>query len=174
MAKMREERVDKLGYAHSHEAAEFVSLTQVKDDPLWSSHLDEETGDVFYYNRVTRQSQWTKPKGFDGYDIAAGRPQKRDNEYTRTFADFRATPLEEEPIGDKGVVGEWTTVDAADDYFARNRVVEETEENNKQAEAEEEKDREERELKRKKKKEKGLSEWIKREKEAKEGEQVKD
>lgn len=46
-------------------------------DPVWSAHYDEDKGEIFYYNRITKNSVWDKPKNFDGYDIMSGQGAKR-------------------------------------------------------------------------------------------------
>lgn len=61
------------------------------DEPIWSSHLDEDSGEVYYYNRLSRASVWVKPKDFDGYDILSGQGAMRNGDaesreaYERTF-----------------------------------------------------------------------------------------
>jgi hypothetical protein len=60
-------------------------------DPVWSAHYDEAQGEVFYYNRVTKDSQWERPSNFDGYDIMTGQAAVRLGDqwedYERTFGD---------------------------------------------------------------------------------------
>jgi hypothetical protein len=56
--------------------------------PLWSQHLDEDSGEIYYYNRVSKLSQWERPKNFDGYEIMTGQGAMRgpeQDEYERTF-----------------------------------------------------------------------------------------
>jgi hypothetical protein len=94
---------------------------------VWSSQIDQPSGKVYYYNRITGKSEWKKPKGFDGYDLK----ERIDNEYTRTFKTFTATPLEEpKPVG-AAIVGKWEEVDPEDDFFKKNAVKNEEEENHK-------------------------------------------
>jgi hypothetical protein len=41
-------------------------------EPVWSAHIDEDSGEVYYFNRITKKSEWDKPFNFDGYDIMSG------------------------------------------------------------------------------------------------------
>lgn len=43
-----------------------------ENDPIWSSHYDEDAQEVYYYNRKTKVSQWQRPEEFDGYEIMTG------------------------------------------------------------------------------------------------------
>lgn len=56
-------------------------------DPIWSTHYDEESGEIYYYNRLTKKSQWDRPKNFDGYEIMRGQGAiiDKNSEYYRTF-----------------------------------------------------------------------------------------
>lgn len=95
---------------------------------MWSSQIDQSTGKVYYYNRITGKSEWKKPKGFDGYDLK----ERIDNEYTRTFKTFTATPLEEPiPVG-AATVGKWEEVDPEDDFFKKNAVKNDEEDDQKE------------------------------------------
>ncbi len=80
-------KTKKLGGGHND--ANTFTLEDIKnDEPVWSSHYDEDYGEVYFYNRSTKKSQWTKPSKFDGYEIMAGQKaitQNEDNEYNRTF-----------------------------------------------------------------------------------------
>lgn len=85
--------------------------------------MDSKTGKIYYYNRKTQKSESERPKNFDGVDIS----KKVDNEYTRTFQTFEATPLVEEeqrPQGKIGVgkVGQWEEVAPEESFFAQNKV----------------------------------------------------
>ena len=44
-------------------------LDDLKNEPVWSSYRDEDTQEVRFYNRITKQSQTEKPKDFDGYYV---------------------------------------------------------------------------------------------------------
>lgn len=48
------------------------SIEDIKNEPIWSSHYDEDSGEIYYFNRLTKKSQWDKPKNFDGYEIMSG------------------------------------------------------------------------------------------------------
>jgi hypothetical protein len=54
-------------------------------------HYDEDSGEIYYYNRKTNDSVWTRPENFDGYEIMAGKNAKRygdssaREDYERTF-----------------------------------------------------------------------------------------
>jgi hypothetical protein len=51
------------------------------DDPVWSSHYSEEFGgEVYFYNRLTKESLWEKPSQFDGYDISQGKDHQKANQ----------------------------------------------------------------------------------------------
>lgn len=85
---------------------------------MWSSHIDSSNGKIYYFNRITRKSEWKKPRGFDGVDLK----ERTDNEYTRTFRTFEATPLEQPKPTGEGRVGKWEVVQPEDDYFKANAV----------------------------------------------------
>lgn len=59
--------------------------------PIWSAHYDEDAGEIYYFNRKTNDSQWERPKNFDGYEIMTGKNAKRygdqssREDYERTF-----------------------------------------------------------------------------------------
>ena len=78
---------------------------------------------IYYYNRITRESEWKKPKGFDGVDLK----ERSDNEYTRTFRTFEATPLEQPKPTGEGRIGKWEQVEPENDFFKVNAAKEETE-----------------------------------------------
>lgn len=80
--------------------------------------MDAENGKIYFYNRITGKSEWKKPKGFDGVDIK----ERTDNEYTRTFKDFTATPLEEPKTIGATKIGKWEEVKPEDDFYIVNSV----------------------------------------------------
>ena len=70
-------------------------LDDLKNEPVWSSYRDEDTEEVRFYNRITKQSQAEKPKDFDGYYVVGelqneGQKRKREENsiYERTFGDL--------------------------------------------------------------------------------------
>ena len=77
-------------------------LELVKNEPIWSSHLDPNTNEVYFFNRKTDEKVFEKPKDYDGhYIIGEGATSKTKSEdiaiYERTFGDFSkkfCTPLE--------------------------------------------------------------------------------
>ena len=83
---------------------------------------------IYYYNRITRESEWKKPKGFDGVDLK----ERSDNEYTRTFRTFEATPLEQPKPTGEGRIGKWEQVEPENDFFKVNAAKEEAENENSQ------------------------------------------
>ena len=80
--------------------------------PVWSSHFDEDTGEVYFYNRLTDESLWEKPADFDGYEIMKGLKAKKANSiYQRTFGGASySTPLEVAQDTAKGEIGAWEEV----------------------------------------------------------------
>lgn len=62
---------------------------------MWSSHYDEDSGEVYYYNRLTKKSVWEKPSNFDGYDIKSGQGanSKTESLYSRTFGGVQMTEM---------------------------------------------------------------------------------
>ena len=109
-------RVDNLGYSKPSDDDNNFSVDQIKNDPVWSSHIDQTSGKVYYYNRITNKSEWKKPKNFDGVDLK----ERLDNEYTRTFRTFKATPIEEPKKAQEVKIGEWEEVAPEDDFFKKN------------------------------------------------------
>jgi len=83
---------------------------------VWSSQIDQNSGKIYYHNRLSGKSEWKKPKNFDGYDLK----EQRDNEYTRTFKVYTATPLEEPKHVGIVQVGQWEDVAPEEDYFKVN------------------------------------------------------
>ncbi|CAI2374182.1 unnamed protein product [Moneuplotes crassus] len=119
--------VDNLGYNKPQDDDNNFSVAQLQNEPVWSSHMDAKTGKMYYFNRKTNKSEFKKPKDFDGVDIK----KSTDNEYTRTFQTFEATPLDEEPrAGPVGVgkAGQWEEVSPEDNFFTQNAVKEEDKE----------------------------------------------
>jgi len=55
-----------------HGAGANYSAKDLQREPIWSSHYDEDSGSIYYYNRLTRASQWERPAKFDGYEIMTG------------------------------------------------------------------------------------------------------
>ena len=96
---------------------------------VWSSHIDSSNNKIYYFNRLTKKSEWKKPKDFDGVDLKS----RADNEYTRTFRTFEATPLEQPKPTGEGRIGKWETVQPENDYFKVNAV--KNEEENKESQA---------------------------------------
>lgn len=62
-------------------------LADIKNEPNWQSLIDDETGLVYFYNRVTKQRRENKPADFDGLYVI-GDNIKKDQEYENTFGDF--------------------------------------------------------------------------------------
>jgi len=66
-----------------------------------------------------------KPRGFDGVDVK----ERQNNEYTRTFQTFTATPLDgvdgikerSGPTGE-GKAGKWEEISPEDSFFKQNMV----------------------------------------------------
>jgi hypothetical protein len=51
------------------EDASTASSSVVKDfKSKWASAIDEESGDIYYYNRITRNTTWNRPMSFDSDD----------------------------------------------------------------------------------------------------------
>ena len=82
--------------------------------------MNAENGKIYYYNRLTKKSEYKKPRGFDGVDIK----EKTDNEYTRTFQTFTATPLDDRRstggVVGEGKVGKWEEVPQEESFFVAN------------------------------------------------------
>jgi hypothetical protein len=56
-------------------------LKEIKEEPVWSSYLDPEDGStVLFYNRLTEQSQTTKPDDYDGFYVIGEqqKPKQKD------------------------------------------------------------------------------------------------
>ncbi len=79
-------------------------LNNIKNEPVWHSHLDEETNEVLFYNRVTKSSQVEKPKDYDGFYVigessteAKKAKTVEQTIYDRTFGNMSkrfCTPME--------------------------------------------------------------------------------
>ena len=79
-------------------------LDNIKNEPVWHSYLDDETNEVHFYNRVTKEAQKEKPKDYDGYYVIGEQSNeatkaKTDEQtiYDRTFGDMSkrfCTPME--------------------------------------------------------------------------------
>eukprot|EP00347_Sterkiella_histriomuscorum_P014253 403361588 len=115
---------------HDDEGGSSFSIEDIKNEPKWSSHYDEDSGEVYYYNRITKKSDWVKPNDFDGYDINSGQnsvPQA-DSLYQRTFGGIQhishfPTALENKGPVDQGVVGGWEEVrDEQEDYYKQHSL----------------------------------------------------
>lgn len=83
--------------------------------------MDDETEEVFYFNRITKESLWYKPEDFDGYDIQTGQShlqaqnwEKREKDlYKATFEvqGSVATSMEASKDQTKGQIGKWEVLD---------------------------------------------------------------
>ena len=58
-------------------------LDNIKNEPVWHSYLDDETNEVHFYNRVTKEAQKEKPKDYDGYYVIG----EQSNEATKAKTD---------------------------------------------------------------------------------------
>ena len=39
---------------------------QPRNEPIWSKEMDPTHNTPYFFNRITKQSQWEQPKDFDG------------------------------------------------------------------------------------------------------------
>lgn len=62
-------------------------LSDIKSDPKWSSHLDDDTGKIYFFNRLTKERCSSKPADYDGHYII-GETKNKQSEYENTFGDF--------------------------------------------------------------------------------------
>jgi hypothetical protein len=48
----------KSGKGNKHESGfgSTFSVEDIKNEPIWSSHYDEDVGAVYFYNRLTKKS----------------------------------------------------------------------------------------------------------------------
>ena len=73
-------------------------LTDIKSEPVWSSHLDDDTGKVYFFNRVNKARVDKKPENFDGHYVIGETTAKVDNSiYENTFGDLSkkfCTPMD--------------------------------------------------------------------------------
>ena len=71
---------------------------QVKNEKKWSSHLDEDTNKIYFYNRVTKESTFSKPTDYDG-DYIIGQKGKSSVETYSTmhFTKRFCTPMDLPP-----------------------------------------------------------------------------
>ena len=123
-------------------ASQSEMLSEIKSEPVWSSYLDpEDETTVLFYNRVTKESQKTKPADYDGhYVIGEGAAKKEDSVaakiYNRTFGDMTKmffTPLEDPNANQTQIViedqpgpalglGQWEEVKEEEQFEVVNRV----------------------------------------------------
>ena len=117
----------KQAFYDSDPQGQTFSAEDLKKEPVWSSHYDEDYDKLYYYNRLTKKSEWDKPAKFDGYEIMSGQASMfgQDSEYQRTFGGGAATSFSEiaakKPLED-GALGGWEEVTEEDDYYKQNSI----------------------------------------------------
>ena len=55
---------------------DFSMLNDIKNEPTWSSMIDEETGMVYFFNRITKQRRESKPADYDGHYVIGDKIKK--------------------------------------------------------------------------------------------------
>ena len=72
---------------------------EVKNEKKWSSHLDEETGKIYFFNELTRKRVEEKPADYDGEYVIGEQRRFDEMKYNRIdFTKQFCTPLELEPV----------------------------------------------------------------------------
>jgi len=86
-----------------------------KKNREWGVFFDDTTKKPYYYNFLSRVSQWEKPENYDG-------PEEKEPEEEENLPDKGIDPEEkpeENSNGNVGLIGKWEEVDPKESFFEK-------------------------------------------------------